>query len=220
MWQFISTNAQFLLKGGWVMLPIFLCSIFSLTIIIERFIFFASISSGKSKIIFRIFELVKKNRLADALNLCEKNPFYITNILKAGLLHYEESKDLIKEAMENTSLYEIPRLEKNLNFLSTIAHISPLLGLLGTVTGLVRCFYVIEKKAVIAGLVNPSDLAGGIWEALITTVAGLCVAIPTYIAYNYFVHRVNLSILETERAATELLEILSQQRYLGKTNED
>ncbi|MCM8786602.1 MAG: MotA/TolQ/ExbB proton channel family protein [Candidatus Omnitrophica bacterium] len=219
MWQFISTNAQFLIKGGWVMLPILLCSIFSLTIIIERFIFFATVSSNKLKVVFKIFELARKNRISDAVNMCEKNPFYITNILKAGLLHYEESKDFIKEAMENVSLYEIPRLEKNLNFLSTIAHISPLLGLLGTVTGLVRCFYAIEKKAALAGLVNPSDLAGGIWEALITTVAGLCVAIPTYIAYNYFVHRVNLSILETERAATELLEILSQQRYLKNTDE-
>jgi biopolymer transport protein ExbB len=88
-----------------------------------------------------------------------------------------------------------------------------LLGLLGTVVGLVKCFYVIEQKTASVGLVNPADLAGGIWIALLTTVAGLCVAIPTYIMYNYFVHRVNLATLESERAATELLEVLPQSRY-------
>jgi biopolymer transport protein ExbB len=156
---------------------------------------------------------VRKNNITKAIDTCEKNSFYATNILKAGLIHYEESKDIIKEGMENASLYEIPKLEKNLNFLSTIAHVSPLLGLLGTVVGLVRCFYVIEQKTVSAGMVNPSDLAGGIWEALLTTVAGLCVAIPSYIMYNYFVHKVNLASLEAERAATELLEIIPQNRY-------
>ena len=79
-----------------------------------------------------------------------------------------------------------------------------------------RCFYIIEQKTAMVGMVNPSDLAGGIWEALLTTVAGLCVAIPAYLAYNFFVHKVNLSVLETERAATELLEVLAQRRYSGE----
>ncbi|MDD5195905.1 MAG: MotA/TolQ/ExbB proton channel family protein [Candidatus Omnitrophica bacterium] len=206
MWQLI-------VKGGWVMLPIFLCSIFALAIILERLFFYAGIKFNKAILITQIFESVRKNKVSEAIETCEKNSFYITNILKAGLMHCEESKEIIKESMENASLYEIPKLEKNLHFLSTIAHVSPLLGLLGTVTGLVQCFYTIERKAASAGVVNPSDLAGGIWEALITTVAGLCVAIPTYIAYNYFVHKVNMSTLEAERAATELLELLSQKKF-------
>jgi len=123
---------------------------------------------------------------------------------------------MIKDSIETTALYEIPTLEKNLHFLSTIAHISPLLGLLGTVTGLVRCFYIIEKKASSFGVVNPSDLAGGIWEALITTVAGLCIAIPAYIAYNYFVNKVNILTLEAERVSLELLEIVSRKKYEDK----
>lgn len=164
-------------------------------------------------VVAKVLTLVRKNKITEAIDFCEKNSFYATNILKSGLSHYEESKEVIKEAMENASLYEIPKLEKNLNFLSTIAHISPLLGLLGTVVGLVRCFYIIEQKTASIGLVNPSDLAGGIWEALLTTVAGLCVAIPAYIMYNYFVHKVNLLTLGAERAATELLEFLPQSRY-------
>ncbi len=206
MWELIS-------KSGWLIIPIIFSSFFSLAIIVERLLFYLSIKSNNILVISKILDLVRKNKITEAIDICEKNPFYATNILKSGLGHYEEAKDVIKEAMENTSLYEIPKLEKNLNFLSTIAHISPLLGLLGTVVGLVKCFYIIEQKTVSMGLVNPSDLAGGIWEALLTTVAGLCVAIPSYIMYNYFVHKVNLLTLGAERAATELLEFLPQSRY-------
>ncbi|UCD15051.1 MAG: MotA/TolQ/ExbB proton channel family protein [Candidatus Omnitrophota bacterium] len=203
-----------IVKGGWLMLPILICSIFSLAIIIERIFFFSSIKFDTHSIIPQILEFVRTGRTAEAVEVCDKKPFHVTNILKAGFLHYDESKEIVKESMEDASLYEIPKLEKNLHFLSTIAHIAPLIGLLGTVVGLVKCFYVIEQKTVnMMGVVNPADLAGGIWEALLTTVAGLCVAIPTYIAYNYFVQKVNLLVLESERAATELLEVHSERRY-------
>lgn len=205
-----------MIKAGWLIVPLLICSFFSVAIIIERFMFFIfglSLRYNIRNIVSQILELVKKGRISEALEICEKNPFHITNIMKAGITRYEESKEIIKEAMEDASLYEIPKLERNLNFLTTIAHISPLIGLLGTVVGLVKCFKVIETKTISVGLVNLSDLAGGIWEALLTTVAGLCVAIPSYIAYNYFVHKVNLSVLETERAATELLEVLVQRRF-------
>ncbi|MBD3264343.1 MAG: MotA/TolQ/ExbB proton channel family protein [Candidatus Omnitrophica bacterium] len=206
-----------LLKSGWLILPILICSFFALAIILERLFFYFSIRMDKISILSKIIDLVRTGKITAAVDLCEKNPFYGTNILKAGLIHYEESKNVIREAIENASLYEIPKLERNLNFLSTIAHVSPLLGLLGTVVGLVKCFYVIEQKTVSAGIVNPADLAGGIWEALMTTAAGLCVAIPSYIMYNYFVHKVNLATLTAERAATELLEILPQNRYTDRS---
>jgi biopolymer transport protein ExbB len=208
---------QWLIQGGPVMIPIILCSILALAIVIERMLFYyVGLRFDSQKILNQILENVRKNKISNAIETCEKNQYYITNILKAGLIHYEDSKEIIKEAMENASLYELPKLEKNLSFLSTISQVSPLLGLLGTVTGLVKCFYTIEKKASMVGMVNPSDLAGGIWEALITTVAGLCVAIPGYIAYHYFAHKVDMYILEAERAASELLEVLSQRMYNTK----
>lgn len=212
MWENFSQNMQWILKSGWLIVPIILCSIFSLAIVVERLFFYLAIRVNVPLVLAKILDLVRKNKITEAIDVCEKNPFYATNILKSGLIHYQESREVIKEAIENASLYEVPKLEKNLNFLSTIAHISPLMGLLGTVVGLVKCFYIIEQKTVSVGMVNPSDLAGGIWEALLTTVAGLCVAIPSYIMYNYFIHRVNLATLEAERAATELLEIIPQNR--------
>src|SRR3989338_8501244 len=158
-------------KFGWLMVPIYLCSIFSLAIIFERLFFFFSIRVNVLEIVSQILALVRKGKITEAIDICEKTPFYVTNILKSGLTHYQEAKDVIRESMENAALYEIPKLEKGLNFLSTIAQVSPLLGLLGTVVGLVQCFYVIEQKTSSVGMVNPSDLANGIWLALITTVA-------------------------------------------------
>lgn len=209
---------QLAFKGGRLMLPILLCSVFALAIIIERIFFYAGMAKyNKAALIAQILDSVRKNKIVPAITLCKSNPFYLTNIIKAGLLHYREPRAVIKEAMEDASLYEIPKLEKNLNFLSTIAHISPLIGLLGTVVGLVNCFYIIQQKSAGAGVVNPSDLAGGIYVALITTVGGLCVAIPSYIAYNYFVHKVNSSVLEVERAATELVNTISHlKRHLNE----
>ena len=209
MWEVLTKSKELF----WMILPILLCSVFALTIILERLFFYLSIKANTLAVLSKIIDLIRKNKITEAIDICEKNSFYATNILKSGLVHYEDAKGVIKEAMENASLYEIPKLERNLNFLSTIAHVSPLLGLLGTVVGLVKCFYIIEQKTASVGLVNPADLAGGIWIALLTTVAGLCVAIPSYIMYNYFVHKVNLATLEAERAATELLEVLPQSRY-------
>jgi biopolymer transport protein ExbB len=207
---------EIITKSGsmvWLMAPIALCSVFALSIILERMFFYLQIKvKNRVGILSEVIELARNSKISDAIKICQKTKFYATNILKAGLARYQEDKEVVKEAMENSSLYEIPKLERNLNFLSTIAHVSPLLGLLGTVMGMVRCFYIIDQKTSSLGLVNPSDLAGGIWIALLTTAAGLCVAIPSYIMYNYFIHKVNLATLESERAATELLESIPSGR--------
>lgn len=198
-------------KGGVMMYPIIICSILSLAIIFERFYFYFKSDQDPEKLIDMLRDLLKRNKVKDALEVCDKKLTPLSQVVKAGILKFENTKEIIKEAMEDASLYEIPKLERNLSFLATIAHISPLLGLLGTVLGLVRCFHTIEVKVAQFGSIAPSDLAGGIWEALITTVAGLIVAIPTYVAYNYFVHRVNFYTLEMERTASEVLHVLTSE---------
>ncbi len=214
MVNFLMNIFDVLIKGGWLMIPLLICSYFSVAIIIERIMFYTSFRKvHTSGIVRKLISLVEENKIKQAVQVCEENPYYLTNIVKAGLLHYTEGKPVMQEAMDNASLYEIPRLERNLDFLSTLAHISPLLGLLGTVVGLVKSFNAIEAKAALAGVVSPSDVAGGIGEALITTVAGLCVGIISYIAYNYFVHKVNMYILEAEKVSTELLEKKEKQLF-------
>ncbi|MDD4940019.1 MAG: MotA/TolQ/ExbB proton channel family protein [Candidatus Omnitrophica bacterium] len=201
---------QTFLAGGPVMWPILLGSVFAMAIILEKFWYMHKIKIDMQDFLSSILSRMKHHQVREALDICEKTKSPIAHILKAGILKYDRPRPQIKEAIEDASLYEIPKLERNLSMLATIAHISPLLGLLGTVTGMVRCFQTIQVKSSAFHPVSPGDLAGGIWEALLTTVAGLTLAIPCFIAYNYLVNRVNNSVLEMEKASTELVNFLTE----------
>ena len=213
IWEFNLKDILF--DGGPIMVPILICSVFALAIVISKLIFFAKITTDTHKLKQDVFHLLKDNKLKEAVRLCETNATPVARILKGGILKFGCPKDEIKEAMEDVSLFEIPILEKRFTALATIAHIAPLLGLLGTVTGMTSSFHTIQIRAASMNPVTPGDLAGGIGEALLTTVAGLVVAIPTYVAYNYFVSRVNHFIREMEHAATELLNFMY---HLTETN--
>ncbi|KPK38419.1 MAG: hypothetical protein AMJ78_10020 [Omnitrophica WOR_2 bacterium SM23_29] len=203
---------EWIIKGGPVMIPILLCSVLAFAIIIERFLYLQKAKIDTKKFMDDISTSLKRNRIMEAIDMCEQTPGPIADILKAGILKHDRTRYEIKEAIEDAGLHEIPKLEKNVGLLATIAHIAPLLGLLGTVTGMVNAFQVVQEKSTTLNPVSPADLAGGIWEALITTVAGLIVAIPTLATYNYFVSRVNNFILEIETSATDLINILSEKR--------
>jgi biopolymer transport protein ExbB len=203
-------------KGGPVMYPIILCSIIAMAIIIERVYHLHRAKIDTRKFMDDIANVLRRNKIMEAIEICDKTPGPIAHILRAGILKHDRPKQEIKEAIEEAGLYEVPRMEKNMTALATIAHISPLLGLLGTVVGMVGCFQVIQQKSTSLNPVSPGDLAGGIWQALITTVAGLAVAIPVYVAYNYLVSRVNHLVIDMERSATDLINILTQR---GKDHE-
>jgi biopolymer transport protein ExbB len=204
------TLLQIMIKGGPIMWPIALCSVLALAIILERLWYFYKTKVDTQQFLHNVLESMKHHDVKAAIGLCQKTRGAIGHILQAGITKHNKSRERIKEAIEEAASFEVPKLERYLSALATIAHISPLLGLLGTVTGLIRSFQGIEAKAAAFSPVNPSDLAGGIWEALLTTVAGLMVAIPCYFLYNYLVSRVNAIILEMEKAATELVNFLAE----------
>lgn len=203
---------EFIVKGGPVMVPIILCSIIAMAIVIERFYHLYRAKIDTKAFMEDVTASLKRNKIVEAIDKCEKMPGPIAHIMKAGIIKHDHSKQEIRQAIEDAGLHEVPRLEKRLGALATIAHISPLLGLLGTVTGMVRCFQVIQAKATVLNPISPGDLAGGIWEALITTVAGLVVAIPTLVAYNFLVSHVDSFVLDMETSATDLINILTEQR--------
>lgn len=198
------------LAGGPIMWPILVSSIWALAIIIEKIWHLSRIRTDAALFLKGILEKLKAHKVKEAISDCDAVSCPIGQILKAGILKEGRPRQEIKEAIEDASLYEIPLLERRLSALATIAHTAPLLGLLGTVTGMVRCFQTIQLKAGALHPVSPGDLAGGIWEALLTTVFGLMVAIPAFIFYNYLVSRVNNIILELERAAAELVNFLTE----------
>jgi biopolymer transport protein ExbB len=195
-------------KGGPIMIPIILGSVLALAIVIERLFHLHRAQIDTEKFMLGIKNILKKGNIVEAVSICETTPGPIARILKEGIVKHDRSKEEIKEAIEEAGLHEVPRLEKNLTVLITLAHIEPLLGLLGTVTGMINCFMQIQR---LQGVVNPSDLAGGIWEALITTAAGLVVAIPVYVAYNYLVSRVEGFVLDMEKSANQLVRILQEE---------
>lgn len=197
------------LKGGIVMWPILFCSVLALAIVIERLWQLHCARINTVKFMSDIGATLAKNRIKEAIDICSRTGGPIANILKAGILKHDRSKAEIRQTIEDAGIYEVPKLEKNINLLATFAQITPLLGLLGTVTGMVKAFRVIEEKGAV---VNPGDLAGGIWEALITTVAGLAVAIPTLVAYNYLAGRVETIVLDMEKSSTDLINILEQRK--------
>jgi len=197
-------------KGGPVMYPIIFCSILAVAIIIEKFYHLYKAKIDTKDFMNNVEITVRHNKIAEAIKICEKTPGPIAHIVRAGILKHDRSRQEIRESIEDAGHQEVPRLEKHLSLLATIAHITPLLGLLGTVTGMVRAFQAIQEKSSSFSPVSPGDLAGGIWEALLTTVAGLIVAIPTVVAYNYLVNRVDEYVLEMERSATEVTNILSR----------
>lgn len=205
MWEFMQ-------KGGPIMWPILLCSVISFAIVIERLVRIRQEQIDTKSFMEQISKSLKRNKIMEALDLCDRTGGPIAAILKAGILKHDRPRNEIREAIEDASIHEVPRLERNLPVLSTVAQVAPLLGLLGTVTGLVKAFQVIESKATVLNPVNPGDLAGGIWEALLATTFGLCVAIPTYVAYNYLVSRVDGFVLDMERSATDLMNILGEKR--------
>ncbi|MFH0772502.1 MAG: MotA/TolQ/ExbB proton channel family protein [Candidatus Omnitrophota bacterium] len=203
---------EWLLKGGPMMWPILICSITALAVAVEKGIYLWRIKLETKKFMDEISDSLKRNRVMDAIEICEKNPSPLSNILKSGILKYDRTHQEIRQAIEDAAIREIPALEKNIGILATITQISPLLGLLGTVLGMVEVFQEIQEKAGILSPVTPADISMGVWQALIATVAGLAVAIPALTAYNYFVNRVNNFRREMEIGATQLISILSEKR--------
>jgi len=200
---------KIIVAGGILMIPIGICSVLALAIVIERFWSLRRATIDTRGFMDTMRQVLRQNRIQDAVEICDEVDAPIARIMRAGILKYNRTKDDIREAIEDAGHLEIPRLERYMSALATCASVAPLLGLLGTVQGMIKCFAQIQAME---GLVSPSDLAEGIGNALVTTAAGLTVAIPTLVAYNYFVTRVENMILEMEISSSELIELLTRHR--------
>jgi biopolymer transport protein ExbB len=192
-------------KGGAVMYVILLLSIIAAAIILERLLFFRKIKMDEEKFIGHLKSAIEKKHYEEALNICENNSSPLSNLMKVGIEHRRYGKKEIKDSIMSAANLEIPVLEKYLTSLGTIAHISPLLGLLGTVTGNIKAFGVLGRLGSVS---DPSLLASGISEALLTTAAGIIVSIPAIAFYNYLVAKVNHIIISLENRVNEMVLFL------------
>lgn len=207
---------KILLSGGWLMIPILLSSVVAIAIIIDR-ISVIKKSKLKPAFIVKIRSLIKKKDISGAIDYCLENKNPAANIIRKGLKKYQYGHARVKEAIENAGSQEVNKLEKGLMILATISGVAPLLGFLGTVTGMIDAFMKIQD---LEGSASPSDLAGGIWEALLTTAFGLGVGILAYTFYNYLVDRVKKIVLDMEIATTDVLDTLEAVFRGTEINDD
>ncbi|MDH7605090.1 MAG: MotA/TolQ/ExbB proton channel family protein [Melioribacter sp.] len=193
------------LKGGWIMYFILICSIIALAVIIEKFIVLRKAKVNVPAFLIKIRAMLKKKDIEGAINFCLQERTPVSNIVRKGLKKFRFGHQRVVEAIESAGRQEIGRLEKGLSILATISGIAPLLGFLGTVTGMIGAFMKIQE---LQGSANPSDLAGGIWEALITTAFGLIVGIPALAFYNYFVSAINKLVMDIELITNDIIDLL------------
>lgn len=195
-------------SGGWLMLPIILCSIIALAIIGERLWSLQRKRITPKHLVAQIWHLHAKGQLTPEQIETVRKGSPLGRILAAGLANMKHDREVMKESIEETGRHVVHELERYLNSLGTVAAITPLLGLLGTVIGMIKVFSVITSQ----GVGNPAVLAGGISEALITTAAGLSVAIPSLMFYRYFRGLIDGLVVFMEQEAIKLVEVIHGER--------
>jgi biopolymer transport protein ExbB len=197
--------------GGWLMAPIIACSVIAVAIVLERLWTLQQKRVLPANLASQVWDWIQRNEF-DAQHIQQVHQSSpLGQVLAAGLAYRQAPREVMKEAVEDAGRHVVHELERYLNPLGTIAAITPLLGLLGTVSGMIRAFTAITAQ----GVGNPTVLAGGIAEALITTAAGLTVAIPSLIAYRFLRGRVDGLVVMIEKEAIRFIETLVQHQHSG-----
>jgi biopolymer transport protein ExbB len=197
-----------LIKHGGLMIWVLLAaSAVAILVFVERLLHYHRAQINSMEFLNGVRNVLKRDNIVEALSICDATPGPVARLVKVAILNRERGRDGVRESLEEAGLMEVPRLEEKLNVLATLAQIAPLLGLLGTVLGFLQIFNALQLSGTQA---NMEQLAGGIWKALISTAAGIAVAIPCYAGYNYLVGRVNSIVLDMEKAASEIVNIVTE----------
>jgi len=208
------TLLEIVKSGGILIIPIFICSVIVVAIAVERYLAYRKVKINIPQFMMKIRYPLSRGDITSAMNECSVVKSPVTTVIKAGLEKAKYGREYMKEAMETAGNTETYHLEKNLSVLATLAGITPLIGFLGTVTGMIKAFMKIQQ---LAGNVNADVLAGGIWEAMVTTAAGLTVGIPAMILYNYYINKVREFVYYMETAGDEVLNIVTRS---GDSSDD
>ena len=201
--------------GGWLMLPIILSSIVALAICVERYIVLNPEKVAPKLLLAQVWGWIKNNQLDSNKVKQLKISSPLGRILAAGLSNSHHGRDIMKESIQEAAGHVIHELERYLNTLGTIAAITPLLGLLGTVIGMIKVF----TEIMLQGTGNAGVLAGGISEALVTTAAGITIAIPALIMHRYYTRRIDTIVITLEQEAIKLVDALHGERRVNLKSE-
>ena len=203
---------DYIQKGGLLMWPILVCSIISIAVFAERLLYFHRASIDVGEFLKGLANLIQRRNFAEALHESAGTPGPIARVIHAAIIRHDAPRSELREIVQEAGQLEVPKLERYLGVLATLAFLAPLLGLLGTVTGIIDAFGTISSHG---GYATVTELSGGIYKSLLTTAAGLVVATPTFVAYSYLSSRVNALMHEIERAGIEMVHLLTETRPLG-----
>ncbi|HBX52592.1 MAG: biopolymer transporter ExbB [Bacteroidetes bacterium GWF2_33_38] len=195
------------IKGGWIMIPIILLSIISIYILVERSIAIKNARKEDANFMNNIKEYILDGKIESALTICKSQNTPLARMIEKGIRRLGRPLNDVNTAIENVGKIEVAKLEKGFAFLATSAGAAPMLGFLGTVTGMIRAFY---NMASAGNNIDITLLSSGIYEAMVTTVAGLIVGIMAYLAYNYLVARVEHIVNMLEARTTEFMDLLNE----------
>jgi len=199
-----------LANGGPVMWLILIAAAIAAVVFIERALFCHRSQINSAEFLNGVRTVIKRGNVVEAIAICDATAGPVARLVKAAILHREQGRERVREAVEEAGLIEVPRLEEKLNLLATIAQISPLLGLFGTILGFIQLFMYLQAEGLYAHISGDHSLANGVWTSLICAAGGIAVAIPAHAGYNYLVSRVNKIVLDMERAAAEIVNIVTE----------
>ena len=211
---------QIFFKGGPMMWPILLLSIVALAIGINRLMVLIPLEGRLSLERQTLLESLRQGNLKDTLRLCQEKSGLLAGVLKAGILKFGASRDLIKGAMEEVWDYEAPQLKKHMAILALIVNAAPLMGLLGTVNAMIVVFHAVQIRSNVLNPLTAGELASGIWQALLTTVAGLVVGILSFAMHGFCAGRVNAVVAGVEHAMAQMTNVLQQLAELKRLDQE
>lgn len=199
---------EILVMGGPVMVPLLICSVLALAVSLERIWYFLRTRVDSEDLMEEVRLALQQGKVLEAVQIAKRTPGQVAAVIAAGIAYHDRSREEIKERLEEVGREELYNMERRLVVLETITSVAPLLGLLGTVTGIIRIFRVLGATR---GLSSPAEVSAGIAEALITTAAGLIIAIPTLAVHNWFVNIIERRVADINRRAGELLDLLESE---------
>ncbi len=203
---------DYLQKGGFLMWPILACSVISIGVFAERLFTLHRATIHVGEFLQGLSNLVQRRNFAEALHESAGTPGPVARVVHAAILHHNLPPSELREIVREAGQLEVPKLERFLGVLATLAYLTPLLGLLGTVTGMIDSFATLSSNG---GYATVTELSNGVYKSLLTTAAGLVVATPTFVAYSYLSSRVNRLMHEMERAGIEVVHMLSDREPMS-----
>ena len=199
---------DYMQKGGPLMWLLVLLSIVSTVVFAERLIYYHRVTIRLGEFLRGLSNLLSRGNYAEALHECAGTAGPVARVIHAAILRHEAPRAELKEIVQEAGQLEVPKLERRLPMLATIVYVAPMVGLLGTVTGLIDAFITLSGNA--GGVATMADIATGVYKALLTTAAGLVVSIPTSLAYSFLSSRVNTLMHDMERAGIEIVNLITE----------